>query len=99
MNENLEEKLRGICETLNKKIESFYIPFPEEQIKLITTKEKNKYKELPVIMILSLGLYNQHIYVETLINRIFKKLGVAAIQLYSNELANIMQILKPMSDM
>ena len=95
MNEDLEEKLRCICETLNKKFESFYIPFSEEQVKIITTKEKMKYKELPVIMILSLGLYNQHIYVEVLINRIFQKLGVATTQLFSNELASIMQQVNP----
>lgn len=91
MNKELEEKLSCICETLNKKIESFCIPFSEDQIKIITTKEKMKYKELPVIMILSLGLYNQHIYTEVLINKIFQKLGVATIQLLSNELASIMQ--------
>ena len=95
MHVELEKKLKEICGAANKNFVSFDLNIPIERCYTTEIKEEFNCEEKPVITILSLGSFNQHLYLEILINRIFREMGVIVTQSFSRDAENILQQTNP----
>lgn len=92
MNLLLEDKIKNCCNNYKRKfmvIENLCNNQIQQtdNIGIDTIKNKNA----PVICLLSIGAFNQHVCIEIILNKIFKEIGVNVQQHYSIEMKNLLR--------
>ena len=90
MNSLLEDRIIYDCNNYKRK---FIIigDLANTSIADKTTVDPIKYNNIPVVLLFGIGTFNQHLYVEFILNRIFKKIGVNVRQFYSIEAQNLLR--------
>lgn len=95
MNLLLENKIINYCNN-NKRQFKVIEDFKHNLVKMDNNGiDAIKYSNTPVILLLAIGDFNQHLCIEILLNRIFKNAGVNTLQIYSDEAENLLRQLTP----